>query len=116
MVVVSEPGGVAGNRGMVIAGSVQYRPGDQVAIFLERMPNGYLRTTGWGQGKYIVDESGGLHADSSLRGIDVIPVGTGAKSGASAGTSLRTLDGASVMSLRARVAARIAAQRQGSAK
>ena len=37
-VTVSEPGGVVGGRGMSIAGSVEYSPGDQVAVFLQRMP------------------------------------------------------------------------------
>ena len=63
-VTVSEPGGVVGGRGMRIAGSVEYSPGDQVAVFLQRMPNGYLRTAGWGQGKYLVDKAGHLHAGS----------------------------------------------------
>ena len=64
-VLVSEPGGVVGDRAMAIAGSVAYRPGDQVLVFLERMPNGYLRTTGWGQGKYLVDKAGTVHAEAA---------------------------------------------------
>lgn len=109
-VTVSEPGGVVGDRGMAIAGSVGYTPGDQVAVFLERMPNGYLRTTGWGQGKYTVDGTGHLHADGSLRGLEVVKVG------AARGTSLRTLAGITVGELKARVAARVKAQTQGSIK
>ena len=48
--VVSEPGGVVDGLGMQIAGTPGYTPGEQVMLFLERMPNGYLRTAGMGQG------------------------------------------------------------------
>lgn len=65
-VVLSEPGGVVGLHGMSIAGTVVYNPGDQVLLFLERMPNGYLRTTGWGQGKYLLDKQGNLYATARL--------------------------------------------------
>jgi len=115
-VELSEPGGVVGDRGMTIAGAVQYTPGDQVTIFLERMPNGYLRTTGWGQGKYVVDKTGRLYADASLRGLEVVKADQGVKSSPGTGTSLRMLDGITVGELRARVTARVAAQRQESAK
>jgi len=115
-VELSEPGGVVGDRGMAIAGAVQYSPGDRVTVFLERMPNGYLRTTGWGQGKYTVDKTGRLRADASLRGIEVVKADQGGKSNPAAGTSLRTLEGTTIGELRTRVAARVAAQRQGSAK
>src|SRR5271165_4774246 len=47
--VVSEAGGAVGGLRMTIAGTVTYQPGEQVLMFLTRMPNGYLRTTGWGQ-------------------------------------------------------------------
>jgi hypothetical protein len=115
-VELSEPGGVAGDRGMAIAGSVEYRPGDQVAVFLERMPNGYLRTTGWGQGKYMIDKTGHLHADASLRGIEVVRADQRVKPDPTGGTSLRTLDGITIGELRARVAAQVAVQHRGSAK
>lgn len=38
--VVSEPGGVVGSDGMQIAGPPTYAPGEEVMLFLERMPNG----------------------------------------------------------------------------
>jgi hypothetical protein len=112
----SEPGGEVGDRGMSVAGSVEYRPGDQVAVFLQRMPNGYLRTTGWGQGKYIVDKTGHLHAELSQRGTEIVQANQAVKSKPAAGTSLRTLDGISIGELGRRVAARVAAQGRGSAK
>ncbi|MCW5980317.1 MAG: hypothetical protein KIT09_19690 [Bryobacteraceae bacterium] len=59
-IVVSEPGGVIGNVGMRIAGAVPFAPGEEVVVFLYRTPVGYLRTTGWCQGKYsVMRESGG---------------------------------------------------------
>jgi hypothetical protein len=111
-VIVSEPGGVVGDRAMAIAGTVAYRPGDQVTVFLQRMPNGYLRTTGWGQGKYTLDKTGILHTDSAVRGIEIVSVDRNLGHN----TPLRALDGMSLAELRFRVAARITAQRQGSAK
>jgi hypothetical protein len=103
-VVVSEPGGVVADRAMSIAGVVSYAVGEQVAVFLQRMPNGYLRTTGWSQGKFTVDKTGYLHASSGA-GIEVAPVGQKA----SAGTSLRMLEHTTVGQLRALVQARVAA-------
>jgi hypothetical protein len=101
---------------MAIAGTVEYAPGDQVAVFLERMPNGYLRTTGWGQGKYTVDKTGHLHADASSRGVEVVKADLAGKSNRAAGTSLRALDGITVGELRTRVAAQVAIHNQGNAK
>jgi hypothetical protein len=105
-VVVSEPGGVVGDKAMAIAGVVGYSAGEQVAVFLQRMPNGYLRTAGWGQGKFAVDSTGHLHAAASMRGMEVVAVDQKAK--APRGTSLRNLEGISVGELKTRVAARVA--------
>jgi hypothetical protein len=107
MVVLSEPGGVVGLQGMNIAGAVGYQQGDHVLVFLQRVPNGYLRTTGWSQGKYTVDNAQRLHAETSLRGLEVVS----AQKGTPAATSLRTLDGITVTELRARVSARLQQQR-----
>lgn len=89
-VVVSEAGGTLDGRVMTIAGTVTYRAGENVLVFLTRVPNGYLRTTGWGQGKYTVDGKGILHGGASLR----------------AGTSIPSLEGMSAAQLHALVAAR----------
>ena len=105
-VVVSEPGGIVGGLGMSIAGSVVYQNGDKVVAFLQRMPNGLLRTTGWGQGKYRVD-GGRLHADESLRGIEIV----NGKSAVS-GSSLRSLEGMTVNELSVRIASRVRTQSQ----
>ncbi len=105
-VVLSEPGGVVGPRGMSVAGSVVYNPGDQVLVFLQRMPNGYLRTTGWGQGKYLLDKDSHLYAMASL--VETVD----AKGRPAAKTF--SLDGMTVAQVRTMVAARI--QTQGRAK
>jgi hypothetical protein len=109
-VVLSEPGGNVGIQGMAIAGAVVYQVGDRVLVFLQRMPNGYLRTTGWSQGKYIVDSSGRLHAETSLRGLEVVSAQKGAPLTQPA-TPLLTLDGMNVTELRGRISARL--QKQG---
>jgi len=107
-VVVSEPGGAVGDTGMRLDGAVSYVPGEQVVIFLQRMPNGYLRTTGWGQGKYVVDSFGRVH-NAGGRIELVQPDAPGA---ADASTPLRTLEGIPADQLRARVEVR-ARGRQG---
>jgi hypothetical protein len=99
----AEVGGAVDGYSMVIAGSVRYATGDNMLVFLARMPNGYLRTAGWSQGKYALDASGKLHAQSSS-GAETIDL-----QGARAGTSLRVLDGMSLTELRQRVSARLRA-------
>jgi hypothetical protein len=89
---------------------VVYQVGDRVLVFLQRMPNGYLRTTGWSQGKYIVDSSGRLHAETSLRGLEIVSAQKGAPLTQPA-TPLLTLDGMNVTELRGRISARL--QKQG---
>ena len=52
---VVEPGGVVGDRAMVVDGTAGYYAGEQVLLFLSQRPNagGWL-TVGWEQGKYTV--------------------------------------------------------------
>ena len=57
--VVSEPGGIIGETAMQIAGAPRYEVGDEVVLFLNRTPIGYLRSCGWGQGKFGVSSLGG---------------------------------------------------------
>jgi hypothetical protein len=103
VVEFAEPGGALDGRSTMIAGTVTYAVGDNLVLFLARMPNGYLRTTGWAQGKYALDANGRLHANASL-GAEAIQANS--PSGAS---SVRTLDGMSITELRQRVAARLSA-------
>jgi hypothetical protein len=96
----AEPGGALGDVSMMIPGTVTYGVGDRVAIFLARMPNGYLRTAGWAQGKYTLDEKGVLHSHAAIGAEFVDP------NKATAGVSLQSLDGMSFSELKRRVAAR----------
>lgn len=102
-VVISEPGGVVGTHAMSVEGTVGYQTGENVLVFLTRVPNGYLRTTGWSQGKYIVDGKSKLHG-ASLRA----ELAEGA--GSASGTSIGTLEGMSAAELKSRVAARVRSQ------
>jgi hypothetical protein len=70
---IAEPGGQVNGVGMSISGAAGYGVGENVLVFLSRMPNGYLRTAGFGQGKYIVDSTGRLHG--AVRTIDGLTVG-----------------------------------------
>ena len=96
----AEPGGVLNEASMTIPGSVSYAVGDEVAIFLSRMPNGYLRTTGWAQGKYSLDASGRMHGHAQ-NGAETMDLKS-----APVGISLRTLDGMTFAELKQRIAAR----------
>lgn len=52
--VVSEPGGTVGELSMAIAGTPTYQVGEEVVVFAERTPIGFMRTCGWGQGQFAV--------------------------------------------------------------
>lgn len=56
--VVSEPGGTVGETVLQVAGAPRYEVGDEVVLFAQRTPLGYLRTCGWGQGKFRVERAG----------------------------------------------------------
>jgi hypothetical protein len=99
-VTLSEPGGIVGDKGMSVAGAVGYQQGEKVVVFVQRMPNGYLRTAGWSQGKFRVDQDGKLHGESSALGLEL--VGANARTA----TPLRSLEGLNVAQLRGLVSAR----------
>lgn len=108
MVTFSEPGGVVGAQGMAVAGTPVYKSGDQVLLFLERMPNGYLRTTGWGQGKFMVDASGRVRNGAIIGGPELVDA-----KGRPAASRIKSLDGMSVDQVRSLVTAHMKAQSQG---
>ena len=99
--VVSEPGGQLDGRALRVDGAVQYSPGEQVLLFVANTPNGYQRTVGWGQGKFLITPDNRIHATASAaefvdrRGL------------AQNGTSARGLDGALLSDARARVTAQL---------
>ena len=64
---IAEPGGTADGITMSIAGGTGYSVGDKVLVFLSRMPNGYLRTAGFGQGKYVIGTDGNLRGAAHLK-------------------------------------------------
>lgn len=108
-ITISEPGGMVGSQGMAVAGSPAYAPGDRVLLFLQRMPNGYLRTTGWGQGKFMVDAAGHVRNGALLGGVEFVD-----QKGRPAALHMRSLDGMSIDQVRSLVAAH--AQAQGRTK
>jgi hypothetical protein len=55
--VTSEPGGALDGINLQIPGVVTYSSGEEVVVFVARVPNGFWRASGYGQGKYSV--SGG---------------------------------------------------------
>jgi hypothetical protein len=73
--VVSEPGGVVGETELQIAGTPQYEVGEEVVLFAERTPLGYLRTCGWGQGKFRVARApldGKITVRTAAKGIELV--------------------------------------------
>lgn len=62
VVTVSEPGGVADGLTMQVPGSTPYATGERVHVFLYRTPLTYMRTVGYGQGKFIESPSGRVHS------------------------------------------------------
>jgi hypothetical protein len=57
-VVVSEPGGTLNGVTLLVPGSTPYTVGEEVSVFLYRTPIGYLRTTNYGQGKFVIRAGG----------------------------------------------------------
>ncbi len=96
---IAEPGGILNGIVMSISGGTGYHVGDNVLVFLSRMPNGYLRTAGFGQGKYAVDSNGRLHGTPALRITDPVSAGSGNAAAASAVRSLNGLSLAQVSQL-----------------
>lgn len=74
-IVVSEPGGAVGETELQIAGTPRYEVGEEVVLFAERTPLGYLRTCGWGQGKFSVvrsGPSGTITVRTAAKGIQMV--------------------------------------------
>jgi hypothetical protein len=73
--VVSEPGGAVGETELQIAGTPQYAVGEEVVLFAERTPLGYLRTCGWGQGKFQVARTaadGQATVRTAVKGVQLV--------------------------------------------
>ena len=53
-IVIKEPGGIAGNIGSEIFGIPQFKPGEDVLLYLDTWPDGSLRVYQWFLGKYMI--------------------------------------------------------------
>jgi len=89
---IAEPGGQVDGMGMSISGGTGYRVGDSVLVFLSRMPNGYLRTAGFGQGKFDVDPKGVVHGTTILK-TDATVTAAKVPVTSSVTSAIRSLDG-----------------------
>jgi hypothetical protein len=93
-VVVAEPGGTLNGVSLLVPSATHYTVGEEISVFLYRTPIGYLRTTNYGQGKFVIAPDHRLHARQPA-----------------AGTSVATLDGATWSDFQSRVARIVAAQK-----
>jgi hypothetical protein len=54
---IAEPGGTLNGVTLLVPGSTRYKVGEQVGVFLYRTPIGYVRTTNYGQGKFVLPDN-----------------------------------------------------------
>jgi hypothetical protein len=94
-VTVSEPGGEIDGIGQSFGGALPYAAGEEVVLFLDRTPIGFLRTVGGGQGKFTVGSGG--QARANLAGVELVDL-----PGARKGTPLSSVDGVDVRELKRR--------------
>lgn len=111
-VVISEPGGTVGNDSMEIVGAPRYRIGEEVVLLTARTPIGYLRTSGWGQGRFdvVADPRTGFKVvRSGLAGIELVePAGAASAAALKPGTSPKSLDGLPLDQFKSRIRTLIA--------
>jgi len=88
---------------MRISGAPDYAVGEEAIVFLYRTPIGYLRATGYGQGKFTVTAHNRVHAN--LNGFELL------KRDSSRGVSLSTLDGLTLTEFKGRVRDAIGSRR-----
>jgi hypothetical protein len=108
VVTISEPGGELDGKHMLIAGAPRYEVGEEVVVFASETPIGYLRTCGWGQGKFEVRRT----APGERAVVRASPLGVrllAAKDGDSAPAA--ALDGSQLEPFFSRVREVMAAQR-----
>lgn len=55
---ISEPGGSLDGLHTRVVGAPQYAVGEEVVVFADETPIGYLRTCGWSQGKFAISSGG----------------------------------------------------------
>lgn len=106
--VVSETGGTLDGRSMEIQGTPRFHAREELILFLYRTPIGYLRTVGYGQGRYKIAQ-GRIKLD--LLGLELAP-----SLQLTDGTHLSTLDGLTTAEFKRRVRAVITRQKGAKAK
>ena len=94
-VTVSEPGGSLDGVNMRISGAPEYGVGETAIVFLYRTPVGYLRATGFGQGKYTVTPE--MRVRTNRKGLELL------QRDSAGGVALSTLEGLGVAEFKARV-------------
>jgi len=88
--VVSEPGGVVDGVEMTIDGVARFERGEEMVLFLYRVPNGLWRARGLGQGKFRV---AGDQVHLSLESLEGLSLLDPVRPPATRSTDLRSLDG-----------------------
>jgi hypothetical protein len=100
-VTVSEPGGELEGVGQSFGGALPYTPGEEVVLFLDKTPVGFLRVVGGGQGKFTVERDG--RARANLEGVELVD-----STGARRGTPISTVDGLDLRELKRRTRGTVA--------
>ena len=79
---VVQLGGVVGNVRQTVAGALSWQPGEEVVLFLEAMPDGGHRVSGFSQGKFRVErdpDTGRAFVQSPpLDGVELVGAPDGA--------------------------------------
>jgi hypothetical protein len=108
-ITLSEPGGEIDGKRMDIVGAPRYAVGEEVVVFAALTPIGYLRTCGWGQGKFQVQASSaspsGQVVRSGASGVQLVSV---RKRTGPAAASVASSDGADLEAFLARIRAAVA--------
>ena len=110
-IIISEPGGELDGRHMQVVGAPHYEVGEEAVVFAAPTPVGYLRTCGWGQGKFAVranpQSPSGRIVRSAALGVKLVETG---KPPAAVAKSAGSYDGADLDAFLTRVRAAVAAQ------
>jgi hypothetical protein len=73
MFTISEPGGAVGDLAMRVPGAPEFAVGEKAVFFTYPTPLGYWRVSGWGQGRFRIDEQdGGLVVRSPQPGAAIL--------------------------------------------
>ncbi len=111
ILTISEPGGDLDGKHMQIVGAPRYEVGEEVVVFAAPTAIGYLRTCGWGQGKFAVRQANyspsGRVVRSGAAGLQLVEA---AKPPATPVLAAIALDGSDLDAFLSRVRAEVAAQ------